>query len=193
MDIDTRNRNILAEYATGRVSLADLGKKHGLTRESIRMILEKTDSFLYRSVLEKKLSDKSSREALLRLERLRNRESSRRRYFFQTYGCNEDQFNAIFAVFPDARQRFIENRRNAGIKKAEWRLSFYEWARIWVDSGKLAFRSRQNGSNRYALVMLDKNHGYVAWNVAIKSMREIFEGRIMKGEYDKSRARLERS
>lgn len=68
------------------------------------------------------------------------------------------------------RDAFRNQRRRAAERGIEWRFTFDEWLRLWVDSGHLGQRGRGRGC--YVMARRGDSGPYAAGNVSIQLYEE---------------------
>jgi len=76
-------------------------------------------------------------------------------------------------------ERFLQQRRQASQRGIQWQLGYWEWLRIWQDSGHLHERGRHRG--QWQMCRLADIGPYASSNVRIDRMEaNASEGQITK-------------
>lgn len=63
------------------------------------------------------------------------------------------------------KDRYVQHRRNAKIRGVSFNLTFYEWLKLWTDSGHLHERGYRRG--QYVMARLADKGPYAVGNVRI--------------------------
>jgi len=90
------------------------------------------------------------------------------------------------AILRQLLQRFLQQRRQARQRGIQWQLDYWEWLRIWQDSGHLHERGRHRG--QWQMCRLADIGPYASSNARIDRM----EANASEGQITNRRIRLER-
>lgn len=89
--------------------------------------------------------------------------------------------------FDPPRQAFLVQRHQAGLRKIEWQLEYWEWLQIWQDSGHLHERGKRHGE--WVMARKGDIGPYSAENVKIvRCETNNSQGQIAKSRYRQLRA-----
>src|SRR5262249_61821861 len=72
------------------------------------------------------------------------------------------------AILRQLLQRFLQQRRQARQRGIQWQLDYWEWLRIWQDSGHLHERGRHRG--QWQMCRFEDTGPYASSNVRIDRM-----------------------
>lgn len=161
-----RDTNICNMFKSG-LTLEEISKKYGVTRERIRQILKSYG-------ITGKDGGQSVRAAeRARVEAIKAKQRSDRRKR-KSLGCDLNEWKYYRSFDEDYTKTpiraFIEQRRNARSRGIEWSLTINEWFSIWEASGKWDQRGREGDS--YVMARHGDYGGYKIGNVKIITMRE---------------------
>jgi len=170
-----RNARIVADYLTGKITMNEIGRREGISRERVRQILAEHAPVEFKKVLK-------MRRGTVKTEREKNSNARRETAFFKLWGCDRERFDYILAVFPDARLRYKENKGNAHTMNRPWKMTFCEWAMCWINSGKVWLRGHKilhktGKYSQYWMSLIDPDIGYAIGNVRIVRAIEALEAR----------------
>ena len=67
--------------------------------------------------------------------------------YMRVYGCSVSDFKKVIDLMGSRKVTvtYKEQRQSANYRGVGWEFSFFEWANIWLDSGKWAKRGRHVG------------------------------------------------
>ncbi|WP_039967909.1 hypothetical protein [Pseudomonas chlororaphis] len=152
-----KHTTIVSLFKQGK-TLAEIAAQYSLTRQRISQILAA------RGV------DKSEGGHHLNVAlRSAARKIEREKEHMERYGCTREQFLSVKGNRNQGSkspcQAFHNQYQNAVIRKVEWKLKFWEWWQVWVESGKWEERGR--GSEGYCMCRVGDEGAYEIGNVYI--------------------------
>lgn len=147
---------ICKRYKSGMTQTA-LGKCYGVSKARIQQFI--------------KASGMNSDEGG-RAEIKRQKHEALNRKFINMYGCTKEQFDAVRGKYADGVKSplnaFNAQKRHASRRGVEWKLSFWEWWSIWVNSGRWDKRGRNVDS--YCMCRKGDEGPYSVGNVYIDTI-----------------------
>ncbi|QHJ76797.1 MAG: hypothetical protein [Bacteriophage sp.] len=140
-------------YKSGK-TLSEVAVIYGVSTERIRQILEMHG-----------LNGKSGGVSK-KVEARKIKEEER---FMMKHGCTREQFDSIKGHYTEKTKSpwcaFKSQRRNAISRGVEWKFVFWDWWRVWMESGKWEFRGR--GQCCYCMCRIGDSGAYEIGNVYI--------------------------
>jgi hypothetical protein len=144
-------------------TLQSIGDRFGVSRERVRQILKRRG--VRRQEGGQHVQGQFRRAGLSADRRKRKDERA-----IKFYGCDyatalDLNGQRLLSDNHSPAHRYIEQKRNAGARNIEWKLTFREWTQIWRDSGRYEERGRGKGS--YCLARKADAGAYEIGNVYI--------------------------
>lgn len=148
-------------------TMDEVGKAYNISRERVRQILSKADVSVKMAIESRKLNNielKAHKKDLWCLGR---------------FGCYYSDYKMLIEIGRDMMSKgysrevtptraFTSQARNSKIRKIPWRLTLWQWWKIWEESGKYNQRGRGNG---YVMARYGDEGAYEVGNVLIISVR----------------------
>lgn len=159
---------IEANYRSG-YTLAQLGARHGVTRERIRQILAERD-----------ISGADGGQRVCTERRRAERAAKRDVRYLAKRGMRFAEYRAMIGRADRPLQAYRYQERTARYRNIGWEFNFGSWWKVWQDSGKWAERGRGRG---YCMSRINDEGPYAPWNVRICTGVE-----NVKEYYDRERA-----
>ncbi|MBL3825130.1 MULTISPECIES: hypothetical protein [unclassified Marinobacter] len=157
MDINT----VISEYKSGQ-TLVELGRKYGCTAEWIRQLMS-------RHGVSKKDGGSHAKATKRRQQALAKKD----RRYIEKYGCTFEQYKSVPGTDADKCKSplyaFRMQKNNAMKRGIEWRLKFWDWWMIWLDSGK--WEQRGKWSDGYCMCRVGDCGPYEVGNVYINTIK----------------------
>lgn len=160
-----RTEAMVEMYRDG-LTLGDIGKAYGISRERVRQILVKAGVTAAQGGL-----------AVRTASRQKARAAAKRAMYLRRYGGTPEQINMLRKMGRDMRKNdgvciertplgaFRIQRMNARRVGIPWEISAWRWWLFWEDSGQ--WKNRGVGRGKYALARIDKSKGFTEDNVVI--------------------------
>ena len=155
------NKKIVAAYQQGR-TMAEIGKSLKISGERVRQILKE-----HQIVGAPRTSKQAEKQTATQL-RKEARAAKLWGLDWNTYQQLRGQYGTS-SVSTSPFQRYIEQRRNARVRRIGWRITFADWWSIWQQSGKWNLRGRGKG---YCMARLGDVGPYALGNVEIIPIKE---------------------
>lgn len=163
MDITTNDRSKIALLYVKGNTLREIGKRYEVSGEWIRLILVKMG--INSSAGGGKLKG-AKNKAINNAKKIKEQEER----YMRIYGCCVSDFKKIIGLMGCRRATKIykDQRISAKNRGIEWRFTFYEWANLWIDSGKWHKRGRHIGE--YCMCRKKDIGPYSASNIYIDTV-----------------------
>lgn len=155
--IDPRAARYADLYRAG-ATLQEIGSAEGVTRERVRQLLKTVG-------VTKKQSGKKKQIAKLRKERLAATMKRREKTCQMKHGCSLSEYKSAGTA---AHRAFIGQKRTAWARGIEWDFVFWDWWRVWQQSGEWGRR----GVSGFVMARRGDVGPYAPWNVEIKTSSE---------------------
>jgi hypothetical protein len=133
-----RAADFFSDYTNG-MTLDEIGKKHGISRERVRQMMTK----IYGRVSFHGGAAKKARE------RKQHAVESIEEKSLKSRGCTSLQYQFLKSHPDKPAVRYREQRRNSIDRGIEWKFNLWTWWTAWQDSGKWPRRGRT--SNDYVM------------------------------------------
>jgi hypothetical protein len=157
-----------ALYRSGK-TLQEIGDAYGVSRERVRQLLKLRD-----------MTGKDGGQKFTSAVRRSQALSAKMQRCLAEKGCTVDQYRELRAIsremaangLPQWRtplRAFVTQKSNAVRRGIEWRLTVWEWWKVWEQSGKFADRGRGQG---YVMCRTGDVGPYALGNVFIATARE---------------------
>jgi DNA-binding CsgD family transcriptional regulator len=153
----------MCELFTSGHTLQQIATVYGISRERVRQIVARHNM--------RRADGGAHKKSEIARERRRARLKVRRdAASMEVFGCDYETLLRLNDGRPGwsrtgrARQ-YLQQRRSAGYRGIEWRMTFPEWWEIWEQSGHYADRGR--GREGYVMARQQDFGPYAAWNVYI--------------------------
>lgn len=159
-----RNDKINQAYLEGKTT-GEIGELFGISPARVAQILKKYPRPVWvvagakkalQIKLDKRAAERTARKEACCLER---------------YGVPLSVFQMIQVAHSDFIPPFLNKKRNAATRGAEWHLSLLDWVAMWSASGKWDQRGRSPG--KFGLARLDSSKPYDKDNCFIGEFRQI--------------------
>lgn len=170
-ELSLRDKFIIEQFKNG-VTLEEIGRSLGITRERVRQILARFNL----SRLDGGATIRSFKDVQKRIETFKDKEADKEQAHFNKWGCSIGFVRSI-SDLPRSNsnhpvrlyRRQQQSAKNRGI---DWDMSFAEWWKIWQDSGKWEVRGRGKG---YCMARMGDSGPYKADNVEIITVSQNFK------------------
>ena len=150
----------MAEMFRQGLTLQEIGRQHGLTRERVRQLLHWGG--IAPDEGGKSVRVEAMRSVSISKERQRQAKQEAR------FGVPYDLLQALRAN--GATRAFQQQRRTSSIRGIEWRLTLGQWWAVWQTSGKFDQRGRGIGS--YCMSRIRDDGPYALGNVHVQRTEE---------------------
>ncbi|RVD76844.1 MULTISPECIES: hypothetical protein [Pseudomonas fluorescens group] len=155
-----KHTTIVSLFKQGK-TLAEIAAQYSLTRQRISQILAARGVSKY-----------EGGHHLNAAQRSAERKAAREKAHMDRYGCTREQFLSVRGNRSQGSkspwQAFHNQYQNALIRKVEWKLKFWEWWQVWVESGKWEERGR--GAEAYCMCRVGDEGAYEVGNVYISTI-----------------------
>jgi hypothetical protein len=148
-----RHLDMRAMYLEGK-NLNEIGVHFGVTRERVRQIL--TLRFGITAI-----SGGKAQQLRERAKADRDRRDARCQ---KALGCSYAVYRNLLKRSDKPTYAFSEQRKNAKSRGIDWEITFYDWWKVWEQSGHWEERGRGNG---YCMCRIKDSGPYAIGNVYI--------------------------
>lgn len=155
---DKRSEQMRALYVGGK-TLADIGNDFGVTRERVRQILNKHYGI--------RAQDGGQSIAMRKKRCAINKARDARS--LKLWGCDYREYRRILKHPDQPTRAYSAQRKNTHSRELEWKLSLWQWWKIWEQSGHWSDRGRGRG---YCMCRLNDIGPYSIDNVYIATNAE---------------------
>lgn len=158
-----RNLKII-EKAKAGLTLEQIGEQYGVTRERIRQICQ-------RSGIDRNQRGAQIRKLATQQHRISRRQVVRDFRAMNRYGCTYAELIALNGR-PQTKAKgclamaYINQLRAAEWRGIEFDMTFPQWVKVWIDSGRLQERGRGHG--KYVMSRFGDKGAYRIGNVFIQ-------------------------
>lgn len=143
-----RAQKWIALYRSGR-TLQSIGTEFCVSRERVRQIV----SFYG-------INRSRGGQHVVSVKNKNDRVAAQDARYLEKVGCSFAQYKTIVG-----KNAFRMQRRSAGYRGIEWKLTMWQWWNIWLESGKWEMRGR--GRGRYCMARTNDFGPYEIGNVSI--------------------------
>lgn len=171
------NYKDIADLYKSGLTLAEVGKKYGVTRERVRQILSRLNVEASDGGRAIKTFIGCQKKSLSNKQKINKKEAD----CFQKYGCNLDFKNELRGTgnyFQSAFFKYRQQKTNAISRGISFELTLPEWWDIWQKSGH--WHERGLAKDKYVMARLCDLGSYSVDNVTIITQSEnAKEARLM--------------
>jgi transposase len=158
VDSDARENEMRSLYLNGE-TLQQIGEKFGVTRERVRQILTRRFGMTA-------ISGGQSQKTRLRAKIDKDKVDARCR---KAFGCSYAVYKRLLKRTDKPTYAYGQQRKNAKFRGIDWEITFYDWWKVWEQSGHWEERGRGGG---YCMCRLNDTGPYAIDNVYIATGRE---------------------
>jgi len=152
-DASARAKDMRAKFQSG-MTLEAIGAQYNVTRERVRQILKENFGIVGKD---------GGCSFVANVKRIK-RDASKDALYLRRKGCTFEQYKSVRSMPGKPTIAYAMQRKNMIQLGIEWRLSFWDWWQIWLQSGKWGQRGRGSG---YWMARIDKRGPFSISNVYI--------------------------
>lgn len=179
---------VIAEKYKSGLTLSEIGKEYGVSRERIRQILS-----LFGLT---RVDGGSSTRSILKCQEVsqknKSKQEKKEKKIFSVYGCSVEfleQMRGDGDYKKSPLQKYRRQKQNARTRGIEFNLTLHEWWDLWSESGH--WDDMGLGKGKYHMCRICDAGSYEVGNVEIKPHEENSrEARLMDKVYQRKSAKI---